>query len=49
VVWGSNEKGQLGIENCKNAYIPRLVTSVMERRVKAVSCGETHSALITGF
>lgn len=49
--WGSNISGQLGFPDNKQAEIlvPTLVSSLGERVIKEVACGESHSAFITGM
>jgi alpha-tubulin suppressor-like RCC1 family protein len=45
-IWGDNRFGQLGIENLKGAYKPKLL-KLKEFLVDKITCGAYHSILLT--
>ena len=56
LVWGSNKEGQLGLgdDGEENVYQPRILSpplaedgSQVYGKVKAISCGYYHSALVS--
>ena len=45
--WGNNQSGQLGIGDQQNRFFPTQCKSLRYQRVVHVSCGETHTAVLT--
>jgi alpha-tubulin suppressor-like RCC1 family protein len=45
--WGSNDKGQLGLEGFTATYTPTIVTGLMGKKIIRVSCGYDMTAAIT--
>ena len=46
--FGNNASGQLGLGNTDNKNVPTLVTTIPDSlKVKAVSCGDNHTVIIT--
>lgn len=46
--WGCGENGQLGGNSDENVYLPKVVTAILGTVVGQVSCGEHHTAVLTG-
>eukprot|EP00301_Raphidiophrys_heterophryoidea_P022040 c6292_g1_i1.p1 GENE.c6292_g1_i1~~c6292_g1_i1.p1 ORF type:complete len:436 (-),score=95.26 c6292_g1_i1:316-1623(-) len=45
--WGSNDKGQLGLEGFTATYTPTVITGLMGKKVVRVSCGYDTSVAVT--
>lgn len=48
LLWGSNDRGQLGINIKDYVNQPKLFTALAEDIIIQVSCGENHTAIVTG-
>jgi len=45
--WGSNDKGQLGLEGFTATYVPTMITGLIGKKVVRVSCGYDTTAVVT--
>jgi len=45
--WGSNDKGQLGLEGFTATFTPTVITGLMGKKVVRVSCGYDTSVIVT--
>jgi len=48
IVWGENTCGQLGVGDTNPRHIPTVVTSLEDKRIKGVECGQKHMIAWTG-
>jgi alpha-tubulin suppressor-like RCC1 family protein len=48
LAWGVNSSGQLGFSTSASSSQPRVIPTLTGRKVVALSCGNAHSAAVTG-
>jgi alpha-tubulin suppressor-like RCC1 family protein len=48
IAWGVNSSGQLGFSTSASSSQPKAIPSLTGRNVIALSCGNAHSAAVTG-